>query len=81
MSGTAKKPVRLRHGVGCVRKIATLSDDVQSVLVTDGYAEGEVIVHLTANSFPAGLSPDQARVIARYLIEAADRVEKYKAVS
>lgn len=63
-----------RHGIAGAKKLATICTDIQSVLVTDGNKQVEL--HLTANSYPAGLTPEQARFIAKMLNESAGRVEK-----
>jgi hypothetical protein len=56
-----------------MRISAVASDDRQSVTVTDG--EDCVKLSLGTSSFPAGLTPEQARQIARDLRASADRVE------
>jgi hypothetical protein len=62
-----------KHGINDARKIALVSGDTQSVLVTDG--DGEVLLSLGACSYPAGLTPEQARFIALQLQAAAKRIE------
>jgi hypothetical protein len=69
--------IKQKHGVGGARMIATVSTNTQSVLVTDDYENREVIVALTANSYPAGLTTEQARMISRFLVESADRIDAF----
>ena len=47
--------------------------ETQSVLVTDDHSR--VVLSLSACTYPAGLTPDQARFIAQELIDSAKRVE------
>lgn len=67
--------IRERHGVANARRCSAASvenSEIQTVEVTDGF--GEVLLSLGSSSFPAGLTPDQARMIAMRLNEAAARV-------
>jgi len=69
--------IRERHGVANARRISAASvenSETQGVLVTDG-REDEVQLHMSANSYPAGLTPDQARYIATELVASASRIE------
>lgn len=65
--------MRQCHGVlGARQVVGKRSNDNQSVLIRDG--DGEVEIEMSS-SWPAGLSSEQARWIARLLCEAADRVD------
>jgi hypothetical protein len=66
--------VRQKHGIAGARKVtATNSDYYQSVTVTDEY---EVVrLTLSANPYPADMTPHEARFISQYLSESANRVE------
>jgi hypothetical protein len=48
--------------------------DRQAVIVTDLYSE--VMLTLSACGFPAAMSPDEARFVAKELIASAHRVEQ-----
>lgn len=61
------------HGLTHIRKVAAMSGDHQDVQIVDG--PDSVMLRLTANSFPAQLTPDEARFIGTELLRAADRVE------
>lgn len=62
------------HGIDNARKcVATHADVKQAVTVTDG--DGEVKLALSSSSFPAALTPAQARMIAGHLIASANRVK------
>ena len=68
--------IREIHGLSGVTKCA-LKDDTrigQDLRITD--ADGMVELVLSTSSYPAKLTPEQARYIALRLTEAADRVEK-----
>ena len=54
--------------------------DIQGVTVTDG-VDGWVILDKTSSGSPAGLTPEQARLLARMLTASAARAEKTKATS
>ncbi len=61
------------HGVLDARPIVGgKTDSKVRVLVRDG--DGEIVLELSS-SFPAGLSVESARWIAKLIYEAADRVE------
>lgn len=66
--------------VGCarVRKVAAVTDDNpgQSVTVTD--AGQYVKLSISTSSFPAELTPEEARHIANAMTAAADTAEKFK---
>ena len=61
-------------GVNDARKVSYAGTETQRVLVVD--ACGEVWLSLSTSSYPAGLTPEQARHIAAMLIESAGRVGK-----
>lgn len=68
----------IRHvrGICNARKLSIASvanSDTQEITVTEGF--GEVELRLATSSYPAGLTPSQARVLATQLIAAADAVE------
>ena len=68
--------IRERHGIANARKVSVArveDSDTQMVHVTDGF--GEVLLSLGTSPFPAGMTPSQARVIARDLVASANRVE------
>lgn len=68
--------IREVQGIDNARKVASASveqSDTQRVTVTDGF--GEVFLSMNTSSYPAGLTPDQARMLAKQLKSAADRVE------
>jgi hypothetical protein len=67
------KQMRERHGIADAEKTAMYSEDLQSVVVTDG--DGRIELSLGASSYPAGLTPDQAIFIAKQLVAAAKRVK------
>lgn len=66
------------HGVADAEKVRMVNseDGNYKVTVTDG--AGQVILNIADATYPAGLSPDRARAIARLLIGSAKRVEKAK---
>lgn len=52
--------IRQKHGIAGARKINMVqSDAIQDVTIIDGC--GEVKLSLTSSSYPAGLTPEQAR--------------------
>lgn len=61
------------HGVADAQRIAMARGAHQEVRVRDGH--GEVELCLSECSYPAGLSPEQARFIAAALIASADRIQ------
>ena len=63
------------HGIAGVNRVNTsnTTSTIQNVRVADGI--GEVIIHHTSTD-AAGLTTEEARFIAKMLMEAADRVEK-----
>ena len=76
MSLEDRSNIREVQGIANARKVASASveqSDTQRVMVTDGF--GEVYLSLNTSSYPAGLTPDQARLLAKQLKAAADRVE------
>lgn len=62
------------HGVTEARKCSSGAATTQAVRVADGAQE--VILALSECSYPAGLTPEQARFMAKCLVESAKRVEK-----
>lgn len=69
--------IRETHGIADARRVETASmkgEDVQGVSVIDG-ADGSIILDKTSNS-PAGLTPEQARLLAKMLNASAARAEK-----
>jgi len=66
--------VRETHGVPDARKVQAGDGEAQQLLVIDG-ARGMVRLSLGACSYPADLTPEQARFIASALLASADRVE------
>ncbi len=76
MSLEDRANIREVQGIDNARKVACATvekSDTQRVTVTDGF--GEVLLRLDTSSYPAGLTPDQARMLAKQLKTAADRVE------
>lgn len=68
--------IRERHGIANARKVPMARIEgsyIQHVLVTDGH--GEVLLSLGSSNYPAGLTPEQARMIAAQLNSAAERIE------
>lgn len=61
------------HGVPNAKKLAMSNSDGAEVIVTDG--TDMVLLYLENAPWGAGLSPQQARWIARQLVQSADRVE------
>lgn len=73
--------IRESHGIADARRVETAAmegKDIQGVTVTDG-VDGWVILDKTAAGSPAGLTPEQARLLARMLNASAARAEKAKA--
>jgi hypothetical protein len=64
------------HGLAGVKQatLANSDDQIQSVLVTDG-EDGSVRLSLSTSSYPAILSPEDARWISEQLIASAIRQE------
>jgi hypothetical protein len=62
------------HGVADAEKVQMVNDKGHyKITVTDG--DGLVIVNIADAAYPAGLTPDRARFIAKQITEAASRVE------
>lgn len=61
------------HGIENAKRIAAVESETQRVTVTDRF--DDVALALGTSSFPAGLTPLQARMLAAQLIAAAKRVE------
>jgi hypothetical protein len=69
--------IRESHGIADARRVETAvmeGKELQGITVIDG-ADGLVILDKTSNS-PAGLTPEQARLLARMLNASAARAEK-----
>lgn len=63
------------HGIADARKeTMTLSGETQQVTVRDG-DDGIVCLNVGSQVYTAGLSPEQARWIAKELVASAKRVE------
>lgn len=69
--------IREVHGVSGAKKVAAGVGDLQSVTVTD--RPDHVRLDLGACSYPADLTLEQARFIAKQLNASAARVAKNKA--
>lgn len=63
-----------KHGIADAIKCSVGMNDRQSVVVTD--RDGYVDLNIGGMTYPAGLSPEQARFIAKCLTDSAARVEK-----
>ena len=61
------------HGIADADRIKMVGGDLQSVTVIDG--RGYVLVRHSCNE-AAGLTPQQARFLAKQIIASADRVER-----
>lgn len=61
-------------GAAGVKKVTVMMGDVQNVTVTD--SGSFVRLSLSANSFPAELTPEEARHISGALSDAANRAEQ-----
>ena len=68
--------IKERHGLADAIKISVGMSDRQSVVVTDG--PGYVDLNIGGMTYPAGLTPHQARYVAACLNDSADRVERQK---
>ena len=63
------------HGIADARKVKMVRDEqTLDVTIEDGY--GEVVLRMDGTTYPAALTPDRARYIARQLQASAARVEK-----
>lgn len=63
------------HGVAdCEKCQSTNENGRYPVVVTDGI--GIVILCVGDQTYPAGLTPDRARQIAKQLVQSAQRVER-----
>ncbi len=67
--------IRQIHGLAGVTKAEIVRDEVigQDVKVTDD--DGLVSLAISTSSYPALLTPEQARYIGRQLFDAADRAD------
>lgn len=64
-----------RHGItGALKMCGTGSDGTQAVTVDDG--NGRVILALSGCSYPAAMTSEQARMVAKFLNAAAARVDR-----
>jgi hypothetical protein len=73
-----RSTIRETHGVANARRISVVSvanSDTQAVIVTDGLG-AEVIISLSAGDYPAGMTPEQARMLAEQLKAAAKRADQ-----
>jgi len=69
--------IRESHGIADARRVETAlmeGKDIQGVTVIDA-ADGSVILDKSSNS-PAGLTPEQARLLAKMLNASAARADK-----
>jgi hypothetical protein len=69
--------IRESHGIADARRVETATmkgEDIQGVTIIDGM-DGSIILDKTSTS-PAGLTPEQARLLARMLNASATRAEK-----
>jgi hypothetical protein len=69
--------IRESHGIADARRVETATmegKEVQGVMIFDA-ADGSIILDKTSNS-PAGLTPEQARFLAKQLNASAARAEK-----
>lgn len=63
------------HGVADAEKVQMVNDKGHyRVTITDGI--GLVILCVGDQTYPAGLTPDRARQIAKQLVQSAQRVER-----
>jgi hypothetical protein len=69
--------IRESHGIADARRVETATmkgEDIQGVTIIDGM-DGNIILDKTSTS-PAGLTPEQARLLAKMLNASATRAEK-----
>ena len=66
--------IRQRHGIPDARKVLMYGTDTQFISVTDG-EQDEVLLNMGTATHTAGMTPEQARYIARELVHSAARVE------
>ncbi len=67
--------MRQINGLVDCEKVQTVNEKGHyKVTVTDGV--GLVVLNIADATYPAGLTPDRARFIARQLFEAAKRIDK-----
>jgi hypothetical protein len=69
--------IRESHGIADARRVETATmkgEDIQGVTIIDGM-DGSIILDKTSTS-PAGLTPEQARLLAKMLNASATRAEK-----
>lgn len=71
--------MRELHGIADAEKVQTVNEGNYKVAVTDG--RGLVVLSIADATYPAGLSPDRARYIAKLLVESAKRIETAKTSS
>lgn len=62
------------HGVADAAKVQSVNESNYPVTVIDG--NGLTILNINSATYPAGLTPDRARYIAKQLMASAARVEK-----
>jgi len=64
-----------KHGVANARQVASgLSPGVSAVTVTD--CGSEVQLYISSATYAAGMTPEQARFVARQLVMSAGRAER-----
>lgn len=68
--------IREVHGLAHAKKICAASGHTQSVTISDDF--DYVRLDMGASSYPAGLTPSQAKLLARFLIASANRVLAYQ---
>ncbi len=66
--------IKERHGIVDARRMPYGPTERQSVVVTDG--DDLVIITLSTSQNAAGMTVEQARMIAQMLMNSADRVER-----
>jgi hypothetical protein len=68
------KGIRQVTGLNNATRVAAVnSEDESTVIVRDEI--GMVTVNVKGSTYPAGMTPEQARFVAKCLNDAADRVE------
>lgn len=69
------------HGIAGAGKVSSSSnDDTQHVTVRDGNTDS-VVLSLSANAYPASLTPEQAEFIAGQLMDSARRIKARAVIS
>lgn len=70
--------MRELHGIADAERVQAANAPNYKVSVVDGV--GLVILSIADATYPAGLTPDRARFIAKQLVASASRVEKIAAL-